>query len=136
MYERFYGLRERPFTLTSNPRYLLLTAAHAEALSTLQYGVSSRCGIVVLVGDAGTGKTTVVRAMLMSQTEGRFVLVSNPLLTRTEFFQQLVEGFGLTSRAAESKTQLLTELTNTLLEIHRNGTQVALIVDEAHALPR
>ena len=61
MYERFYDLRERPFDLTPNPRYLLLTDTHREALGNLEYGISARKGITVLTGEAGTGKTTLIR---------------------------------------------------------------------------
>src|SRR5438876_10521699 len=112
MYERYYGLRERPFNLTSNPRYLMLTATHAEALSTLQYGISSRSGIIVLVGEAGTGKTTVIRAAVASQAPGgHLVLMLNPLLTRSDFFLQLARGFGLSEEATASNTRFLSELT-------------------------
>jgi general secretion pathway protein A len=136
MYERYYGLRQRPFNLTSNPRYLLLTAAHAEALSSLQYGISSRIGIIVLVGEAGTGKTTVIRAAMASQPAGgHFVVMNNPLLSRGEFFQHLAEGFGLSDEAAASKTRFLSELTQALRASVGSGRQTGLIVDEAHALP-
>ena len=136
MYERYYGLRQRPFNLTSNPRYLLLTSAHAEALSSLQYGIGSRLGIIVLVGEAGTGKTTVIRAAMASQPPGaQFVVMNNPLLSRTEFFQHLAQGFGLTDAAVGSKTRFLSELTQVLEESVLSGNQTALIVDEAHALP-
>jgi general secretion pathway protein A len=136
MYERYYGLRQRPFSLTSNPRYLLLTSAHAEALSSLQYGISCRLGIIVLVGEAGTGKTTVIRAAMASQPPGaQFVVINNPLLSRTEFFQHLAQGFGLSDGAMASKTRFLSEVTQVLEESARNGHQTSLIVDEAHALP-
>jgi general secretion pathway protein A len=136
MYERFYGLRQRPFNLTSNPRYLLLTSAHAEALSSLQYGISSRLGIIVLIGEAGTGKTTVIRAAMAAQPLGaQFVVMNNPLLSRTEFFQHLAQGFGLSDDAVVSKTRFLSELTHVLEERALSGHQTALIVDEAHALP-
>src|SRR5947207_517812 len=137
MYERYYGLRQRPFSLTSNPRYLLLTPSHAEALSSLQYGLATRIGIIVLLGESGTGKTTVLRAALGSQTTGHhFVWMNNPLLSRSDFFQHLAQGFGLSSEAAASKTQFLLELTRTLEERVRHGRHTSLIVDEAHALPR
>jgi general secretion pathway protein A len=134
MYERYYGLRERPFELTSNPRYLLLTPTHMEALSMLQYGISGRKGIIVLTGEAGTGKTTVVRAAMASQTGGRFVVMNNPLLTTGEFVQHLADGFSLSKKAAASKTRFLSELTRKLEEIALGGGQTALIVDEAQAL--
>ena len=136
MYERYYGLRQRPFNLTSNPRYLLLTPAHAEALSSLQYGISSRIGIIVLLGEAGTGKTTVTRAAIASQpAASQFVQVNNPLLSRAEFFQHLVQGFGLSDKAADSKHHFLSELARTLEERVASGRQTGLIIDEAHALP-
>src|SRR5436309_8850604 len=97
MYEGFYGLKERPFDLTANPRYLFLTPKHREALITLQYGISGRKGITVLVGEAGTGKTTLVHAALEQQRgqNARSVYLSNPTLTRDEFFEFLADGFGL-----------------------------------------
>jgi general secretion pathway protein A len=61
MYESFFGLNEAPFDLTSNPRYLFLTASHREALSSLEYGIAARNGVTVLVGEAGTGKTTLAQ---------------------------------------------------------------------------
>ena len=69
MYLSYYGLRERPFDLTPNPRFVLLTPRHDEALSMLQYGVESRKGIVVLTGEAGTGKTTLLRAAMSNIQE-------------------------------------------------------------------
>src|SRR5262245_20243959 len=67
MYERFYGLSERPFELTPNPRYLFLSPGHAEALTMLQYGCSRRNGLTLLIGDAGTGKTTLMHAALEAE---------------------------------------------------------------------
>ena len=64
MYESFYGLRERPFDLTPNPRFLFLSQKHREALATLQYGLTARKGVTVVTGDAGTGKTTLIRSAL------------------------------------------------------------------------
>ena len=96
MYERYYGLNERPFDLTPNPRYLFLSTKHREGLSHLQYGISGRKGITLLIGDAGHGKTTLVHAALAQQGEkAASVYLSNPMLTRSEFFEFLTWGFGL-----------------------------------------
>jgi general secretion pathway protein A len=137
MYERFYGLRERPFDLTPNPRYLFLTARHREALSNLQYGIAGRRGVTLLIGEAGTGKTTLVRTVLESEERKntRCVYLNNPTLTRAEFVEFLARAFELSAHAASSKTALLFELERALLERQANGIVTALLVDEAQVLP-
>lgn len=135
MYEQFYGLRERPFDLTPDPRYLVTTAVHGEALSNLEYAIASRKGITLLVGEAGTGKTTVIRAAIAKQSERiHCVHLHNPALTRIEFIEMLADCFGLTDRARSSKTVLLLEL-EALLRQRRLATETTvLIVDEAQSL--
>lgn len=137
MYEAFYGLRERPFDLTPNPRFLLMTSRHREALTTLEYGLTARTGIALLVGEAGTGKTTIVHAALQSQRarQSRAVYLNNPALTRQEFVEFLAAGFGLSEGAATSKTRCLSELTEVLASRHASGTMSALVIDEAQCLP-
>jgi type II secretory pathway predicted ATPase ExeA len=137
MYEAFYGLRERPFDLLPNPRFLLLTPRQREAFSNLQYGLSVPRGLTLLLGEAGTGKTTLVQAVLaaLDQASIECVLVSNPTLTRTEFFELLAEGFALSPEAARSKTRFLREWRDRLLERHAIGQVSALVLDEAQSLP-
>jgi len=137
MYEAFYGLRERPFELTPNPRFLLMTGQHREALTTLEYGLSGRTGIALLVGEAGTGKTTVVHAALQSPSvrHSHVVYLNNPALTRDEFLEFLAAGFGLSVEATKSKTRCLAELTERLAARHAAGSMAALVVDEAQCLP-
>lgn len=137
MYEKFFGLSERPFDLTADPRFLFRAAGHREALSNLQYGVSGQKGITVLLGEAGTGKTTLVHlAMrLLRERNGQAVYVNNPTLTRAEFYEHLAQGFELSPQAALSKTRFLHELTTLLGERRRDGVSYALIVDEAQSLP-
>ena len=136
MYEAFYGLRERPFDLTPNPRFLLMTARHREALTTLEYGLTARTGIALLVGEAGTGKTTIVHAALQSPRvrQSRAVYLNNPALTRDEFVEFLAAGFGLSEGASRSKTRCLAELTDVLASRHASGTMSALVIDEAQCL--
>ena len=136
MYERFYDLRERPFDLTPNPRYLLLTDTHREALGNLEYGISARKGITVLTGEAGTGKTTLIRTAFSraSSDPGRptsWVYLKNPRLTRSEFLEFLAARFGLPSDMAASKTKLLDELEAQLVE----GRRAVLVIDEAQSVP-
>jgi len=136
MYERYYGLRERPFDLTPNPRYLFLSAKHREALSHLYYGIRGRKGITVLVGEAGTGKTTLVHTALERQRDEKTcaVYLSNPLLGRAEFFEFLTWGFGLDASAETSKTRFVLELTRTLTARQETGGTSALVIDEAQCL--
>jgi general secretion pathway protein A len=141
MYEQFFGLDSRPFELTPNPRYLLLTKRHREALSNLEYGIAGRRSLTVLTGEAGTGKTTLLRralgkcASLNPERPGVFLLITNPTLTRGEFIESLASALQLSANAAISKARFLVELERTLLELRRTDTPVALVVDEAQSLP-
>src|SRR5689334_11544886 len=112
MYERFYGFREPPFELTSNPRFLFYTAQHREALRNLEYGLSSAKTVTVLTGEAGTGKSTLLRAAQESDLcrHVSCVVVNNPTLTRAEFFETLAARFKLGVQADSSKPALLSQL--------------------------
>jgi general secretion pathway protein A len=136
MYEPFYGLNSRPFELTPDPRFLYLTPTHREALAHLEYGLSGRKGITVLVGEVGTGKTTLVHAALdrARSTNVRCAQLSNPTLTRNEFYELLAAEFGLSDEAGQSKAQFLIELKELVVKQHQSGAVTALIVDEAHRL--
>jgi general secretion pathway protein A len=137
MYESFYGLRERPFDLALNPRRLLLTPQHREALGNLEYGILTRNGVTLLLGEAGTGKTTLIRtAFVRAETEtpggtAAWAYLRNPTLQRGEFLEFLAARFGLSSEAAISKIRLLDELERALLA----GKKAVLIIDEAQSVP-
>jgi general secretion pathway protein A len=137
MYERFYGLRERPFDLTPNPRYLLLTGKHREALGNLEYGVNARKAITVLIGEAGTGKTTLIRtAFVRADAERRggadsWAYLKNPRLERLEFLQLLAARFGVSAHAGQSSAALLDGLERMLSQNRR----AALFIDEAQTVP-
>jgi general secretion pathway protein A len=137
MYAEYYGFREQPFDLTPNPRYLFLTAKHREALSNLQYGISGRRGVTLLLGEAGTGKTTLVRTVLelAGRRNIRCVYLNNPTLGRAEFVEFLARSFGLSDRAAASKTALLFELEQALVADRQQQRVTALLIDEAQAAP-
>jgi type II secretory pathway predicted ATPase ExeA len=136
MYQRFYGLRELPFELTPNPRYLYLTPRHREALSNLQYGLFSAKAATMLIGEAGTGKTTLLRAALESDScrNVRCVYLNNPALTRAEFVEILARRFELSQEAASSKAAMLGELEEVLHERRTRGEITALVIDEAQTL--
>jgi general secretion pathway protein A len=141
MYEKFYGLRERPFDLTPNPAYLFMTPKHREALATLQYGLSERKGFTVVIGEAGTGKTTLVNAALQAQRGNRplgrdcVAYLNNPTLSPAEFIAYLAPALGLSREAANSKASFLIELNKSVTDRHQSGGLTALIVDEAQNLP-
>jgi len=136
MYEKFFGLRERPFDLATNPRFLFLTSRHREALSNLRYGLTTPRGLTLLIGDAGTGKTTLLQTVLAELGPSiECVLLSNPTLTRTEFYEYLGSGFGLNGGSAESKTRFLFALRHRLEQRHASAQSTALILDEAQSLP-
>jgi general secretion pathway protein A len=136
MYEEFYGLRERPFDLSPNPRFLFLSKGHREALLHLRYGLSGRPGLTVLIGEVGTGKTTLVRAALAADGRSASIVhLSNPTLTRSEFFEYLAVGFGFDQDAAQSKTTFLRALEAHLALPPQEQSVLALIVDEAQSLP-
>lgn len=135
MYYAFFGLRENPFTMTSDPKYLFLTPQHNEALAGLTYAILNRKGFVVLTGEAGTGKTTML-ARVLERVPTRLVqssVILNPTLTAAEFLEMALLDFGISDVPA-SKAQRLAKLQAFLLKGHREGKISALIVDEAHKL--
>lgn len=134
MYERYYGLAERPFDLSPNPRFLCFTPQHREALAHLEYGLAGRPGVTVLIGEAGTGKTTLVRkALQASDGQSAIVHLSNPTLTRAEFFEYLASGFNFSPEAGQSKIHFLRELQDALN--NDAAPRLALVVDEAQGVP-
>jgi general secretion pathway protein A len=136
MYRSFFGLRERPFDLTPNPRFLVLTTQHREALSGLEYGIASRRGITLLLGEAGTGKTTLIRTALERQSDRvHTVHISNPALSRDEFVEMLAARFELSAGARLSKTMLLLELETLMRDRHGRGESTVLVIDEAQSIP-
>jgi general secretion pathway protein A len=137
MYEAFFGLKERPFDLVPDPRFLYLTPRQREAVSNLRYGLTASRGLTLLLGEAGTGKTTLLRTVLseIDRSKAECVLLSNPTLTRAEFYEFLTAGFNLTQHAAKSKTRFLFELGRHLEATHADGGVSAVVLDEAQSLP-
>lgn len=136
MYLEFFGLHSAPFELTTNPKNLFLPSGHREALSNLEYGLSTAKAITLLVGEAGTGKTTLLKAAMASERcqSVRCLFVHNPALTREEFIQMIARQVGLSEEAGHSKTALLGELEPYLLQRRAEGQIIALVVDEAQSL--
>jgi len=135
VYTDFYNLQEKPFNLTPSPRFLYLGEAHKEALNLLIYGVMERKGFILLTGEIGTGKTTMVQALL-SRLDGSVhcIHISNPLLTSQDFMDYL--GFSAFKRKVQftSKADFLVEFEQFLRECLLHQRNVILIIDEAHKL--
>jgi general secretion pathway protein A len=133
MYAEFYGLKELPFALTPDPRYIYFTPSHTEVMANLHYGIESGKGLIVVTGEVGTGKTTMLRWVM--QRLDRTVLVAyifNPRLSVPEFYQHLAALFDIQNWS--SKSDLLIELGKVLESRHSRGLRTVLIVDEAHGL--
>jgi general secretion pathway protein A len=135
MYEAFYNLKERPFDLTPNPRFIYFTERHCEALANLVYGIRERKGFLVLCGEAGTGKTTLVNALLNTFEKAGILsaFIFNPLLSKREFFKYLLADLDLRSDVAD-KSEALIKLNGLLLARHRQRQITVLIIDEAQNL--
>src|ERR1700683_374905 len=137
MYLSFFGLLEKPFAITPDPRYLYLSARHAEALAHLMYGINEAGGFVQLTGEVGTGKTTTIRSLLaQAPKNAEIALILNPRLSASEFVRSLCEELGLgVSDCAEGDSKELVDVLNRyLLRTHAHGRRVVLIVDEAQDL--
>ncbi len=131
MYESFFGFKEKPFTMTPDPRFLYLSKTHREALAQLIYGVKERKGFVVLSGEVGTGKTTIVRALLERLDQScQVAYVFNPKLSVVEFLKYVCHDFGFEVNG-EAKIDYLIKLHDFLIESQNEGKTTVLIVDEA-----
>src|SRR5216110_3022296 len=133
----FFGLNEKPFAITPDPRYLYLSERHAEALAHLLYGINEAGGFVQLTGEVGTGKTTIVRSLLaQTPKNAEIALILNPRMTAPEFLLTICEelGIGVPDAACGSLKDLVDILSDYLLRAHARGKRVVLVVDEAQNL--
>ena len=136
MYEDFYGLKEAPFNVTPNPEYIYLGENHKEALAQLLYGVREKKGFIVITGEVGTGKTTLVH-YLLERMDGnnhtKTAFLFNPKLTVNDFIQYILRDLGVRVQG-QTKGEYLHHLHRYLLNAYRKDERVVLIVDEAHGL--
>lgn len=135
MYKEFFGLRANPFNVNPDPRYLFLTRHTEEALACLTYGIQSRKGFVLLTGEVGTGKTTLINKLLewlrLQQVATAFVF--NSRMNVPQFLDYMMADFGIEC-SSKAKSQVLLRLYNWLLDRYRAGETAVLIVDEAQNL--
>ena len=134
MYESFYALKQKPFSITSNPSFLFLSQRHKEALAHLTYGIRERVGFIELTGEIGAGKTTVCRALLNrldEKTRSAFIFNSN--LSESQLMQTIVEDLGIKTRQ-KNKAVLFSELNRFLIDQLAFGNNVVIVIDEAQNL--
>jgi general secretion pathway protein A len=137
MYASFFGLNEKPFSITPDPRFLFLSERHAEALAHLVYGINEAGGFIQLTGEVGTGKTTVVRSLLaQAPKHAEIALILNPRMTPAEFLLAICEELGIhvEARSEGSLKDLVDLLSHHLLKAHAEGKRIVLVVDEAQNL--
>jgi general secretion pathway protein A len=138
MYTSFFGLAEKPFAITPDPRYLFLSERHAEALAHLLYGIEDAGGFVQLTGEVGTGKTTMVRSLLAQVPDHADVaLILNPRVTPLEFLLAICDELHVPhAESMRGSVKALVDALNLfLLDAHAHGRRVVVIVDEAQQLP-
>lgn len=134
MYLDFFGLKEQPFNITPDPRFLFFSAQHREAFDHLVYGIEQRKGFIALTGEVGSGKTTLCRAVLANLPKKiRTALVLNPSLTETQLLRAILNDFGLAVRGRD-RLAYIEQLNGFLLEQVKEGNNVAVIIDEAQDL--
>src|SRR5271169_1568904 len=135
MYKKFFGLKENPFNVNPDPRYLFLTQNTQEALACLTYGIETRKGFILLTGEVGTGKTTLINKLLewLHKERVSTAFVFNPRLSVSQFFDFMMADFGIPCESRQ-KGQMLLKLNQWLLERYQAGERAVLIVDEAQNL--
>ena len=134
MYLQFYGLRETPFSPTPDPKFLFQSTRHREALAQLLYGVRERKGFIVLTGEIGTGKTTLLRTLLARLDHDTHVAyIHNSALEIEGLLEYMLQDWGLKSTAT-THAQRLFELNEFLIDQHRQGLSPVLVIDEAQNL--
>ena len=135
MYERFYGFRERPFSLTPDPSYLYPSRVHREALSHLRYGIEGHAGFTVITGEIGCGKTTLLQTVLRSlDRKTSIARLMNTMLDSRELLEAIMLDFGLDAGHGRSKPYLIRDLAQFLVNERRAGRLALLIIDEAQNL--
>lgn len=134
MYQSFYSLNEKPFTMTSNPSFLFLSQQHQEALSALVYGIQERVGFIEMTGEVGTGKTTLCRALLNRLDERvKTAFIFNSDLSGGQLIQTIVEDLGMKA-SGKDRANLFSMLNRFLIDQLRIGHNVVVIIDEAQNL--
>lgn len=136
MYQQFYGLREMPFSITPDPKFLYLSPTHLEALQHLRYGIEQKKGFIVLTGEVGCGKTTLCRQLLTELDPGRYetALILNPRLNEEQMLRAILTELNDRPTNAGDRNDLMDQLNRLLLSRIDEGKSIVLIIDESQNL--
>jgi type II secretory pathway predicted ATPase ExeA len=136
-YEQFYNLREQPFSNTPDPRFYFEMPQHAEAITRITYAINTMKGLAVLVGDVGTGKTTLARRLLEGLDEERYepalLVIIHSAITPEWFLRKIALQMGV-PEPPEDKVGLVSQIYERLVEIHQSGKKAVVLIDEANML--
>ncbi len=135
MYKKFFGFLDEPFRLTPDPEFFYSSEIHDDAINTLEYAIDKRKGLMVLTGEVGTGKTTLVRVLLnkLLNTEVSFIL--NPFLSEEEILRVIAKDFGIEVEKTKNKGDVFNLLIDYTVKLYKNKKNALIIVDEAQHLP-
>lgn len=134
MYQNFFGLMEKPFNVTPDSHYLYLSPGHQDALRTLHFGIKEKKGFLMLCGEVGTGKTTIIRTFLNQLPENVSTsLILNPLLSTYELVKTINEDFGISVESESIQTQI-NALNQFVLETNKKGNNAVVVIDESQNL--
>ncbi|MEK6567124.1 MAG: AAA family ATPase [Candidatus Omnitrophota bacterium] len=136
MYEAYWGLSEKPFENTADPKFLYYSRQHEEAFTRLTYAIQEEKGAAVLSGVFGCGKTLLAQAVLQSLSKGRYetAFIINPYLSHTELLREILYGLGIRDNLPSQKSDILHSLSEVLHNNMDNGKQTVVIIDEAHLI--
>jgi putative secretion ATPase (PEP-CTERM system associated) len=134
MYTSFFGFKCKPFQLTPDPEFLFLSSCHKRALTYLNYGITDNAGFILITGEIGTGKTTIIRSMMKSLKEDvKLARINNTRVTSEQLISMINEDFGIDTKGKD-KTQMLSDLTDFLIDQYAQGARSMIIIDEAQNL--
>ncbi len=134
MYNDFFGFNEEPFKITPDPDYMYLSSKHEEALELIEFGIKNRKGFLTLVGEVGTGKSTLIRYLVKKLPDLHISLILNPFLSTDELLYSIAKDFGIDTTLCLNKGDVYSELTKFLVSTYKNGKNAVVIIDESQNL--
>ncbi len=134
MYKKFFGFIDEPFRLTPDPEFFYSSQEHDDAISTLEYAIDKRKGLLILTGEVGTGKTTIVRVLLNKLLNTEVSMILNPFLSEDEILRSIAKDFGINIENAKDKGDIFNSLIEYMVNLYKNGKNALIIIDEAQHL--